>query len=238
VVNWPWRRRGDADAPKVRSRSADSAARRVDLADLTPGILDFLGQSAYLQLTLFENATRAVQVAPTAEAKDSLSHVAAASLRKHHGLTALITRHGADPGALMEPFMAGIDEFQRRTRGEDWNETLMTCYLTAGFLDDFFVRLAAGLPRDYPERVVAVLGEDAEHARLVALLSAQIAANARLSSRLALWGRRLVGDTMLVARSALGESVDTARTEERIEPVFTELIANHSRRMDGLGLTA
>jgi hypothetical protein len=50
-----------------------------------------------------------------------------------------------------------------------------------------------------------------------------------------------VGDTMLVARSALSLSPERARQssdEARIEPVFTELIAAHTRRMDVLGLSA
>ena len=46
--------------------------------------------------------------------------------------------------------------------------------------------------------------------------------NPRVASRLAMWGRRLIGDTMLVARSA----------------AFAELIGAHTRRMDALGLTA
>jgi hypothetical protein len=42
---------------------------------------------------------------------------------------------------------------------------------------------------------------------------------------------------MLVARSAL--SLEGRRDgEERVEPIFTELIAAHTRRMDALGLTA
>jgi hypothetical protein len=54
-----------------------------------------------------------------------------------------------------------------------------------------------------------------------------------------MWGRRLVGDTMLVARGALAIAQTHDRQEEaRIEPVFTELIAAHTRRMDALGLTA
>jgi hypothetical protein len=51
-----------------------------------------------------------------------------------------------------------------------------------------------------------------------------------------MWGRRLVGDTMLVARLAIEQHPDAS--EERVDPVFTELIAAHTRRMDKLGLTA
>jgi hypothetical protein len=238
VVNWFWQRRKRADAPKLRSRSADLTARKVDLADLTPSLLHYLGQAAYLQLTLFENVSRAVANAPTTDAKASLARVAALSLEKHEGLTALIVRHGNQPGAVMDPFTGAIDEFQRRTQGADFAESIMTSYLTAGFLDDFFIRLAGGLPEDYGNRVIALLDAEDGADTLVDLLRSAIEANPRLASKLAMWGRRLVGDTMLVARSALAASANHDRDEERIEPVLTELIAAHTRRMDRLGLTA
>jgi LPS sulfotransferase NodH len=78
-------------------------------------------------------------------------------------------------------------------------------------------------------------GDDAE--TVAEILSASIEADPRLASRLALWGRRLVGDTLLVARAAISASHESA-DDERLEPVFTELIAAHTRRMDALGLTA
>jgi hypothetical protein len=54
-----------------------------------------------------------------------------------------------------------------------------------------------------------------------------------------MWGRRLIGDTMLVARSALpAVSGAGAPQHDRVEPAFTELIGAHTRRMDALGLTA
>jgi LPS sulfotransferase NodH len=65
-----------------------------------------------------------------------------------------------------------------------------------------------------------------------------IEANPHLASRLAMWGRRLVGDTLLMARAALALPDNTAPDDARLEPVFTELIAAHTRRMDDLGLTA
>ena len=210
----------------------------MELDDLTPGTLEYLGRAAYLQLVLFENLARVVTAAPTPTAKESLGWVASAALAQHHGLVALIEREGGEPGAAMEASVAGIDEFQRRTAGEDWPQNLMTCYLSAGFLDEFLVKLAAGLPRDLPERVREVMAADSELERLALLLEAQIADHPRQASRLAMWGRRLVGDIMLVARGSLVSSIDRGRDEEKIEPVFTELIAAHTRRMDRLGLTA
>jgi hypothetical protein len=87
------------------------------------------------------------------------------------------------------------------------------------------------------ERVSALLDIDKGQDVLVAELRTAIDASARLASRLAMWGRRLVGDTMLVARSSLSIGGELPG-EERIEPVFTELISAHTRRMDALGLTA
>src|SRR5690606_8604867 len=102
----------------------------------------------------------------------------------------------------------------------------------------FFIRLGGGFRGEAGARAVAILSTELENSELVDLIIDAIDANPRLSSRLAMWGRRLVGDTMLVARSALvlGPNHDT--DEARIEPVFTELIAAHTRRMDNLGLTA
>jgi hypothetical protein len=237
-VAWFTRRRRGTEAPKLRSRSAEVSGRRVELDDLAPSAAEFLGRAAYLQLALFENLGRVIAAAPTADAKARLAQVAQAALAKHRGLVALIERQGIAAGTAMEPFTRGIDEFQRRTTGADWPQSLMTCYLTAGFLDDFLVRLAGGLSPEVSQRALDVLDTDEQLDVIAELLEAQIAANPRTSSRLALWGRRLVGDTMLVARESLTSSLDRGRDEERIEPVFTELIAAHSRRMDRLGLTA
>jgi len=238
VVKWFSRTGKRVEVPRLRPRSESTPATKVDLAELTPDLVTFLGKAAYLQLTIFENLGRALANAPTTEAKETLSRVAALSLAKHHGLTAEITRHGDQPGAVMEPFTAGIDDYQRVTLGNDWYEAVLACHITAGFLDDFFLRLSAGLPADYASRVAAILKADGGGELLAEQIRQGIDANEKLASRLAMWGRRQVGDTMLIARSTLATSANSVSDEARIEPVFTELIAAHTRRMDGLGLTA
>ncbi|WP_213813845.1 ferritin-like fold-containing protein [Glaciihabitans sp. dw_435] len=237
MVNWFWRKGARIEAPRLRQRNSGTATK-VDLAELTPDTTSFLGRAAYLQLTLFENLSRAVATAPTTEAKATISQAASLSLAKHHGLTAEIVRLGMTPAEVMEPNRVAIDRFQRMTQGSDWYETVASCYVTAGFLDDFFLRLSAGLPAETAKHVAAVYESPSGEKLLGAELLSAIAANPRLSSRLAMWGRRLVGDTMLVARSALVSSDNRDSDEARIEPVFTELIASHTRRMDALGLTA
>jgi hypothetical protein len=230
------RRRPRPSAPTVTPRSEAIEVARVELAELTPTPERYLGQTAYLTLVLFENLGRAVTAAPTTEAKSRLSRAAAEMLDAHEGLVKELSARHDDPVAEMDPFRIPLDDFQRRTQGADWYEILVTCYVTAGFLTDFFIGLSAGLRSGLDQRVTSLLTISDGEAVLVAELRAAIDTSPRLASRLAMWGRRLVGDTMLVARSALEQG--GALPEERIEPVFTELVAAHTRRMDTLGLTA
>ncbi|BDZ49847.1 hydroxylase [Frondihabitans sucicola] len=212
---------------------------RVELGDFTPDLDVYLGLAAYLQLALFESLGRASSIAPSTRAKALTGLVATSTLERHKALLVEIERAGKDASDVMQPHTDVIDDFQHRTGGGDWHETMLATFVGAGLLNDVFSRLAAGLPADYRERVVAALEWNAatDEAEIVAELSLAIGADPKLASRLALWGRRLVGDTLLVARAAISASHESA-DDERLEPVFTELIAAHTRRMDSLGLTA
>lgn len=232
------RSRTPAPAPTLTSRDTAVAATRVDLHELTPDIDDFLGHCAALHLTFFEQLSHAVANAPRVAEKDALAAAAATALERYRALVAEMERLKLDRAAIMEPHLAGVQEFERRTMGADWHEQVASAHVTIGFLSDFWMRLAAGLPREVRGHVEAALAAGDLEQSLHAIVQRAIAANPRQSSRLALWCRRLVGDTMLQARSALVLRADAPRDEEQIEPVFTELVAEHTRRMDRLGLTA
>ncbi len=208
------------------------------LSELAPDLGHFLGQAAYLQLSFFEGLSRAVTSAPSTASKEAVSRIASIALARHHELVAELERSGLSPSEAMEPFVGPIDEFQLRTAGSDWFEAMLGYYVGSGILDDAFSGIAQGFSGDYAERVAELLSNEIAHDIVVAELRASIDDNPRLASRLALYGRRLVGDVLLVARSALDLPKDTAPDDERLEPVLTELIAAHTRRMDELGLTA
>ena len=226
------------DIPRLKPREDVANYPKVNLAELTPEVLPYLGQVAYVQLAVFEEISDAINAAPTVAAKQMLAPAAGQALDKHERLVAELRRRVENPSEVIEPFTVGIDRYRAVVKGGDWFEQLASVYLTAGILDDFFSLLAQGLPSDVGPRCVAIL--DAEHARgaITALLSEAITADPVLGSRLAMWGRRVVGDTLLVCRSAIHLTGNPKSDEQRIEPVFTEMIAAHTRRMDGLGLTA
>jgi hypothetical protein len=224
--------------PRLKPRNEKAIAERVDLASIAPDLLPYLGQAAYLQLEAFQTLSRVVTAVPDLPAKEGIGSAAGLTLGKFQGLVAEIRRQGGDPTVVMRPFASAIDGFQTITTGADWQETLLGVHLTSGLLDDFFIRLAEGLSGDVGPRAAQLLGRDAGSAEIGRILQEQLALDPTLGSRLAMWGRRLVGDTVLVARSALHGSGNATSDERRIEPVFTDVIAAHTRRMDALGLTA
>ncbi|MGD8167833.1 ferritin-like fold-containing protein [Herbiconiux sp. P16] len=226
------------DIPRLKPRVDTSTYPKVNLAELTPEVLPYLGQAAYVQLAVFEEVSDAIAAAPTVAAKRVLAPAASQALDKHERLVAEIRRRVDTPADVMAPFTAGIDRYRALVKGSDWYEQLASVYLTAGILDDFFSLLAAGLPGDIGPRCIAILDADTGRLAIVDVLSEAITADPVLGSRLAMWGRRVVGDTLLVARSAIHLTGNPESDEQRIEPVFTEMIAAHTRRMDKLGLTA
>lgn len=222
---------------KIGSRDTDDALR-VDLAEFAPNIMPFLGLTAYLQLELYQASARAVSGAAELKSKDVLARVAGVTLSKHQRLTGEIRRRGHEPYVVMEPFSAVIDDFIERLDIPDWHQHVLSIFLVGGLFDDFFASLAAGLSDGYRDEAIAILSDDSGRIELRELLSAEIASDPSLANRLALWGRRLVGDTLLVSRHVLTLSEGRTFVASEVEPVFTELIADHIRRMDDLGLTA
>lgn len=239
MFEWLKKRRAKAEALRITPRrEVEVTAAKVNLADLSPDAVSLLAQVAYFELAVFESLSRAVSEAPNLAAKEGLSTVAGEALEKHHGLVTLLREMKQDAAAAMQPFASDIDRFESLTRGRDWYETLVGVYLTAGFLNEFFLALAVSLPAKQRRVVQSLLESDRTGDVLVAAIRAGQEADPTLASRLALWGRRLMGDTQLVARGALRLSDNRAADESRLEPIFTDLVGSHSMRMDALGLTA
>jgi hypothetical protein len=237
-------RLGRRRPPAPRSRRGDPPrVDRIALGELRPDPEALLGRVAYLRLALFETSSSVAGRATDLADREAITRVAAVVLEQHTELARLIESHGLAPAVVMHPYTADIDRYRRRIAESGWHESVLTLHLATGLLDDFFAALAGGVPGPDGGRIAALLERDIGHDALVSVLQTGIAADARLASRLALWGRRLVGDTLLLARSALADVADAdghpATTEERrIEPIMNDLIANHSRRMDRMGLTA
>jgi len=236
MVDWFWKRKAPRRTLTLRSRGDQGDATRVDFAELAPELNRFLGQAAYLQLGYFETLTRLIRATPELSEKEALSRAAGAALSKHRAIVDLIALRGDDPTQLMLPFREHLDAFRRKTIGARPRETLLAVYITAGMLDDFYLALASSYG-DTGRRVADILREDDDRQEIVAIIQLTIESDEEWRSLLSMWARRLVGDTLLVCRAALRPE-RLAVDEERVEPVYTELMGAHARRMDAMGLAS
>lgn len=231
-------KKSSASASKPRSGKRIDDTVPVQIPEFAPGIVNYLGMTAFLQLSLYEAATQGVTGASTLEAKEVLAEVAGDALQKHHSFTAEIARRNHEPHRVMRPFAPSIERYLRRISVPDWHQHVLAIWLVGGLFDEFFADLAEGINDKYKTEAAAILRENTGRIRLQELLAKEIQQHPELADRLALWGRRLVGDTLLLAREVLRLSEHQSFDAEKMEPVFTELTSAHMQRMDSLHLTA
>ncbi len=212
-------------------------------------VIDLLGVIAYGEISAFERLAEDAKLAPTLQDKVSLAAMASAEFGKVAPLHARISDLGADPFTAMAPFRLAIDQFHQHTAPADWLEGLIKAYVGDGLANDFFREIAAYLDPETRDLVVSSV-EDAGHSAFVVERVRQtIAADPPLGGRLALWGRRLMGEALTQAQrvaadrdtlaALLAGGVDRPGLDlAAIGRMFTRLTERHDERMSELGLDA
>jgi hypothetical protein len=232
----------------------ETAADGVDEAPLAledpayrEAVVDLLGVVAYGEISAFERLAEDAKLAPTLQDKVAIATMAAREFSKVGALHRRLEVLGADPFAAMAPFSDAIDRFHDHTAPADWYEGLIKAYVGDGLADDFFREVAAYLDDDTRDLVVGTL-EGTDHAEFVVdRVRAGIAADHRLGGRLALWGRRLMGEALIQAQRVAAErdalSALLAGGTDRpgldlaaIGRMFARLTERHTERMAELGL--
>lgn len=231
-----WRRKKKAAAPTLRSRRVD-ASSRIDLTSLAPNAADLLAHATASQLLLSEESGRVMREAWSVLDRDELARATNVVLDRYEALRSLLAEYGDDPvDALVGPTEYQREQF-RRMSADNWYERVTTCYVVGGFLGDFFTTLAGGLPEPAKSDIQRVFESDEDEALFEGVIRRVIEHDDAYLSRVSLWARRLVGDTMLIARKAL-RPVSSTSGEDSYEPLFTDIVTEHTRRLDRLGLTA
>ncbi|CAN5385061.1 ferritin-like domain-containing protein [soil metagenome] len=213
-------------------------------------VVDLLGVISYGEISAFERLAEDAKLAPTMQDKLALGTMASVELTKVSALHERITQLGADPFEVMEPFRVAIDSFHRHTAPSDWLEGLVKAFVGDGLANDFYREIAAFLDPQTRDLVVASLDDDGGHAAFVVGRVRQvIAADPTVGGRLALWGRRLMGEALTQAQrvaadrdsltSLLTGSVDRPGLDlAALGRMFTRLTDRHLERMGELGLDA
>jgi hypothetical protein len=211
-------------------------------------VVDLLGAISYGEISAFERLAEDATLAPSLEDKVAIAGMASLQFSRVAPLHERIRALGADPFAAMAPFREALDLFHEHTAPSDWWESLIKAYVGDGLADDFYREIAAYLDADTRDLVIASV-EDASAAFVVERVRAAIAADHRLGGRLALWGRRLMGEALTQAQRVAAErdalsallagGVDRPGLDlAAIGRMFTRLTDRHAERMSELGLSS
>jgi hypothetical protein len=216
-------------------------------------VIDLLGVLAYGELTAFERLAEDASLAPTLADKAELAAMAVAEFGHFARLRDRLAELGVDPSEAMEPFAAPLDAFHEKTRPSDWLEGLVKAYVGDGIATDFYREVSAHVDPSTRELVLEVLEDTGHAAFAVDRVRAAIAEEPRVAGRLALWGRRLVGEALSQAqrvaaeRDALSALLVGGVDQPGFEPgfdlaeigrMFDRLTEAHTQRMAALGLSA
>lgn len=210
-------------------------------------VVDLLGAIAYGEMSAFERLVDDAKLAPTLGDKLDLSAMAAVEFAHVQPLLNRITDLGAHAVQAMEPFVEPFDSFHAHTAPRDWLEGLVKAYVGDGLAADFYREVAAFLDRGTRDLVIASLDNSGQSEFVVDRVRAAIAADPRVGGRLALWGRRLMGEALSQAQRVaadrdalaglLAGGVDRPGMDlAALGRMFTRLTENHTQRMAKLGL--
>ena len=147
----------------------------------------------------------------------------------------------------MKPFRTAIDQFHLHTAPSDWLEGLVKAYVGDGLANDFYREIAAYLDPDTRDLVVSSVEDESRAAYLIERVRQTIATDPATGGRLALWGRRLMGEALTQAQRVAAEreslsallagGVDRPGLDlAAIGRMFTRLTERHAERMAELGL--
>ncbi len=212
-------------------------------------VVDLLGVLAYGELSAFERIAADAAMSPTLADTVALSGMAAAEFRHYEELSRRLRDLGVDPLVAMEPFRTPIDDFHAHTKPSDWLESLVKAYVGDGIGLDFYREIAVRLDPETRELVLRVCEDLGQSVFIVDAVRSAIDEDPRVAGRLALWGRRLVGEALSQAQRVAAErdalssllvgGVDRPGADlAEIGRMLARLTENHSRRMAEMGLAA
>jgi hypothetical protein len=229
------------------TESADAGV--LEDAAYREAVVDLLAAIAYGEISAFERLAEDASMAPNLPDKLAVAKMAAHELGHVELLQKRIEELGADPYQAMAPFQQALDQFHEHTAPSDWFEGLVKAYVGDGLAADFYREIAAYLDPRTRDVVIASLADSGHAEFVVDRVQAAIAQDPRLAGRLALWGRRLMGEALTQAQRVAGErdalsallagGVDRPALDlAAIGRMFARITELHAERMTKLGLDA
>jgi hypothetical protein len=230
------------DAAVSPERGAGTAAATPH-TDVDPALVDLLGALAYGELSAFDRLCHDARLAPDLAGRVAVSEIAALEFGHYRALADRLRSLGVEPVRAMAPFVSALGRFHALTNPSTWLEALVKAYVGDGLAADFYREVGEFVDASTRELINDVLAGSAGQTFVVREVRAAIAANPALRGRLALWGRRLVGEALSQTQHVLAERDALAELLMRgsgdlvgVSALITRITDKHTIRLVDLDL--
>lgn len=196
-----------------------------------------LGVVAYGELSGFARLAADAERAPDLAGRAELASLAGVEMDHYRRVGEYLASHGIDVVDAMGPFVGPMDAVMRRTAPRDWAESLVSAHLGRGVATDLQLDLASGWDGPAGD-LVREVAPDPGHEAFAAREVRALCVDPRTAARLALWGRRLLGETLAAASAVLDEHPEAGALlgDDGRTALFKRLKSQHGKRMHALGL--
>ena len=205
-------------------------------------VIDLLGLIGAGELFAFETLARDSALATQLDAKASLGEIACREFGHFGEVVERLREMGADA------YLPIMSEFHNKTAPRDLLEGLLKAYVGDGIAADFGREIAAFVDPETREFLDGVLSESGQAEFVVPYVQQALAEDPGSAGRLALWGRRLMGEALAQAQRVAADRPDLAELVvggpdqsgaglAEFAQMLARMTQSHSDRMRSLGLS-
>jgi hypothetical protein len=206
-------------------------------------VIDLLGALAYGELSAFDHLADDAGLAPTLTGRAAMSALAAEEFGHYEALAAQLLTLVAQPEAAMAPFVAALETYHSLTKPSTWLESVVKAYVGYGLAADFYREVAAFVDDDTGALIKDVLSDAGRAEFAVREVESAVAEQPAIAGRLALWGRRLVGEALSQTQHVLADRdslmmllVQGTGDLSGVAGLINRITDRHAERMTALGL--
>ena len=221
---------------------ADSPTPRLS-AD-HPAVNELFALLAYAEIAAFYRLTDEARMAPDLRGRISMASIAAAEMGHYELLRDALERRGVDAVSAMSKYVSALENYHRLTTPSTWLEALVKTYVADALASELYLEIAGGLPDECVDVVREALSETGHSQFVVAQVRAAVTTSSKQRSRLALWARRLFGETITQAQYLLADHDELVNLVvygtqglTQLGGFFDRLQETHDKRMEELGLS-
>lgn len=206
-------------------------------------MVDLLGVLAYGELSAFDHLADDAGLAPTLAGRAQMSAMAAVEFGHYQRLAERLGELGVTPDAAMAPFVAALETYHTLTQPSTWLESVVKAFVGDGMAADFYREISAFVDEDTGTLIRDVLVDAGRAEFAVREVQAALAERPAMAGRLALWGRRLVGEAISQTQHVLADRdslmmllVEGTGDITGVAALVTRITDRNAERMAALGL--